>query len=191
MKKLTALVLAVLLIFGLCACSGNSESTDTTGVTSDSTQNGTPLTTPSNAGDDTTLSSVAVKEDVNAEDAKAEAFAALDEFDVELDLTGLNKNMLIAQVQDITNNYKNYIGKTIRITGSYDQSYYDQTDKYYNYLFGYDETGCCAAWAIEFYGDSVPETIEPYTTLSMVGKINAYEELGVEYPFIDVEHIAL
>lgn len=191
MKKLTAVVLALALVFALCACSGNGGQNDTTDVSSDSVQNGTPLTNSSNPADDTTLSSVAVKENVEEEKAKEEAFKALDEYEVDLDLTGLNKNMLTAQVQEILNDTKSYIGKTVRITGAYDQSYYEQTDKYYNYVFGYDDTGCCAAWYIEFYGDTVPEQIEPYTTISMVGKISTYDELGITYTFIDVEHIVV
>lgn len=191
MKKLTAIVLAFALVFALCACTGNSEQNDTTDVSSDSVQNGTSLTNSSNTSDDTTLSSVAVKENVEEEKAKEEAFKALDEYEVDLDLTGLNKNMLTAQVNEILNDTKSYMGKTVRITGTFNQSYYEPTDKYYNYVFGYDDTGCCSAWHIEFYGDTVPEQIEPYTTISMVGKISTYDELGITYTFIDVEHIVV
>ena len=196
MKKLTAILLACLLVCALCAC-GSSQSQpaqpDTTAPPSGNVDQitdptgGTPLTAPDNSGDATT-SSLAVSENEQEQEAAA---AKLAEYDVDIDTMGLNNNMVTAQMTAINQDPSSYLGKRIRVTGVYDQTYYEPTDKYYNYVLGYDETGCCAAWGMEFYGDEVPEKIEPYTSISMVGTISTYDEEGITYTFIDVEHFAM
>lgn len=197
MKKLTAVLLTALLVFGLCACGGNRSQpapADTTAPPSDnvdqvtdSTADSTALTVPDN-GADMTTSSLAVSENVQEQAAAAAKLAA---YDVDIDTEGLNNNMVTAQMTAIAQDPSAYLGKRIRVTGVYDKTYYEPTDKYYNYVLGYDDTGCCAAWGIEFYGDEVPAQIEPYTSISMVGTIRTYEEEGISYTFIDVEHFAM
>lgn len=197
MKKLIAILLACMLTLALCACGGNAGSQNTTDnqpvdsnvdQTSDAANAGTPITTPNNAAVGNTTSSLAVSENVQAQEAAA---AKLSEYQVDIDLEGMNKNLITAQMQAINQDPSSYIGKTIRVTGTYQQSYYEETDQYYNYVLGYDETSCCAAWGMEFYGDSVPEKIEPYTSISMVGTISTYDENGIAYTFVDVEHFAM
>ena len=185
MKKLIAILLAGLLIFSLCACGGQSQPApaDTTAPQSDNvdqistTSPGTSISVPETSVDITT-SSLAVSENVEQQEAAA---AKLADYKVDIDLEGLNKNMITAQMTAISQDPSSYLGKTIRVTGVYDQSYYEQLDKYYNWVLGYDETGCCAAWGIEFYGDEVPEKIDPWTSISMVGTISTYDEEGIAY----------
>ena len=195
MKKMIAILLAGLLIFSLCACGGQSQPApaDTTAPQSDNvdqistTSPGTSISVPETSVDITT-SSLAVSENVEQQEAAA---AKLADYKVDIDLEGLNKNMITAQMTAISQDPSSYLGKTIRVTGVYDQSYYEPTDKYYNYVLGYDETGCCAAWGIEFYGDEVPENIDPWTSISMVGTISTYDEEGIAYTYIDVSHFAM
>ena len=195
MKKLIAILLAGLLIFSLCACGGQSQPApaDTTAPQSDNvdqistTSPGTSISVPETSVDITT-SSLAVSENVEQQEAAA---AKLADYKVDIDLEGLNKNMITAQMTAISQDPSSYLGKTIRVTGVYDQSYYEQLDKYYNWVLGYDETGCCAAWGIEFYGDEVPEKIDPWTSISMVGTISTYDEEGIAYTYIDVSHFAM
>ena len=195
MKKLIATLLAGILVFALCACGGQNQPkpVDTTAPPSDNvdvintTDPGTTISVPETSADITT-SSLAVSENVEQQEAAA---AKLADYDVDIDLEGLNKNMITAQMTAITQDPASYLGKTIRVTGVYDQTYYEPTDKYYNYVLGYDETGCCAAWGIELYGDEVPEKIDPWTSISMVGTISTYDEEGIAYTFIDVSHFAM
>ncbi len=196
MKKLTAVLLACLLAFALCACGSSQSQSAQPGTTAPPSGNvdqitdptgGTPISAPDNSGDATT-SSLAVSENEQEQEAAA---AKLADYEVDIDTMGLNNNMVTAQMTAINQDPSSYLGKRIRVTGVYDQTYYEPTDKYYNYVLGYDETGCCAAWGMEFYGDEVPEKIEPYTSISMVGKISTYDEEGITYTFIDVEHFAM
>ena len=190
MKKLTAFLLAAVLVFSLCACGGNADpaaQTDNVDAVNNTTDAGTPITTPDNNADVTT-SSLPVSENAEAERAAA---AKLADYDVDIDIEGLNKNMVTAQMTAIMQDPASYLGKTIRVTGTYEQTYYEATDKYYNYVLGYDETACCAAWGMEFYGFNVPETTETYTSISMVGTISTYQEEGIDYTYIDVAHFAM
>lgn len=168
MKKTIALILILSLALTLCACSGKSATTG-----------------------DTTLSTVAVTEDISAAEAKSAKFKALEKYDVDIDTNGLNKTMLTAQMQSISQEPEKYLGKTIRLTATYQKQKANTGDKFYNFAFGYDDTGCCAAWGIEFYGDSVPDNIEDFSSISMVGKISQYDEDGATYTFIDVQHFAV
>ena len=213
MKKTLAILISVLLAFALCAC-GNGGSSDTptaaantqsnapadTTVSStdgatqaldtvnDTANAGTTLSTPAdNTESDTTLSSLAVRQD---EDAEAKVAAKLDQYNVDIDLQGLNNNMTTAQMQSIMQDVKPYLGKTIRVTGLYEKTHYDETGLDYNWVIGYDDTGCCAAWSVEIAGDEVPADLAPDTTISLVGTIGTYDELGVTYTVINVDHLA-
>ena len=157
------------VLASLAACSGGDDSSAQT-------------------NDNTTVSALAVTIDTSVDEDKQNRLDDLKQYEVDIDLTTLNTTMLQARVNEILENPNDYKGKTVRVTGSYNKSYYEQTGKYYNYVLGYDQTMCCAAWGIEFMGDSVPEEIEPYSTIGLVGTFDFYEELGQTYFYINVEH---
>ena len=199
MKKALAVLISVLLAFALCAC-GSENNDPTSGAPTDNTSTqaldtvndtanaGTTLTTPAtNAESDTTLSSLAVRQDENAEAAAA---AQLDKYSADIDLKGLNNNMTTAQMQSIMQDVKPYLGKTIRVTGLYEKTHYDETGLDYNWIIGYDDTGCCAAWSVEIAGDELPKDLPLDTTISLVGTIGTYDELGVTYTVINIDHFA-
>ena len=191
MKKLFSIALALLLALTLCACGGNAGGDPTTSAldtVNDTSNAGTTLSSPSDAApSDTTLSSLAVRQDEAAQQAAADKLAS---YDVDIDLMGLNNNMTTAQMQAIMQDPSSYMGKTIRVTGIYETSYYEQTGLTYNYIIGYDDTGCCAAWNMEFSREGIPADLERYSVISLVGKIDTYDELGVTYTYINVDHIA-
>ena len=187
MKKILVILLSLSLLFAFAAC-GKNTSPDTTAATVGSTDTGTPVSTNTPADDGTTLSSMAVSEDAAGEAAAA---AQLDGYTVDIDLAGKDKTTVTTQMQTIANDPKSYIGKTIRVSGTYEAYYSEATQKTYNNLLGFDTTGCCAAWGIEFYGDAVPDTIPDYETISVVGTIDTYDEDGQAYTFIDVSHFAM
>lgn len=176
MKKIIALVLFLIIALSLCACGEGG---------SDNSQISSP------AGD-TTLSTVAVTENTAAVQEKSEKFKVLEKYDVDIDMNGLNKTMTTAQMTSIINEPEKYLGKTIRLTATYQKQPAETGDKKnYNFAFGYDDTGCCAAWYIEFYGDSVPEDMEDFSSVSMVGKLAQYNEGENKYLYIDVDHFAV
>lgn len=188
MKKIICLLLTISVIFAsLAACSQKAENTGSQNSTSSvSGQEGSA--SPAQKDDSTTVSALSVTIDTGVDADKQKRLEELSQYDVDIDLTTLNTTMLQARVNEILDNPNDYKGKTVRVTGSYNKTYYDQTDKYYDYVLGYDQTMCCAAWGIEFMGDCVPEDIEQYTTIGLVGTFDFYEELGQTYFYINVEH---
>ena len=187
MKKVICLMLTLSVVFAsLAACAKGTGNTDNQNTSSASQQNGSDSSDQKD--DNTTVSQLAVTIDTSVDAQKQKKLDDLGQYDVDIDLTALNTTMLQARVNEILDNPNEYKGKTVRVTGYYNKSYYDQTDKYYNYVLGYDQTMCCAAWGIEFMGDCVPEEIEQYTTIGLVGTFDFYEELGQTYFYINVDH---
>lgn len=188
MKKFICLLLTLSVVFAFfAACSKGNENTGAQTTASSASQSGNTDST-AKQDDNTTVSALAVTIDTSVDADKQKRLEDLKQYDVDIDLTTLNTTMLQARVNEILENPNDYKGKTVRVTGSYNKSYYDQTDKYYDYVLGYDQTMCCAAWEIEFMGDCVPEDIEQYTTIGLVGTFDFYEELGQTYFYINVEH---
>ncbi len=115
-----------------------------------------------------------------------EAAAAAQE--AEINLSDMNFNMIYAQVNEIKASPEDYLNKTISVTGTFQTSYYDETDKDYYYIIGSDTTSCCN-WNIEFIlsdGLSYPQT---GTQIELTGIYSSYEELGVTYYYIDASSI--
>ena len=188
MKKIICLMLSLSVILAsLAACSGGSKDTTDNQNTSSASQQGDSASS-TQKDDNTTVSALSVTVDTSVDADKQKKLEDLKQYEVDIDLTTLNNTMLQARVNEILENPNDYKGKTVRVTGTYSKSYYEQTDQYYNYVLGYDETMCCAAWGIEFMGDSVPEEIEQYTTIGLVGTFDFYEELGQTYFYINVDH---
>ena len=188
MKKFICLLLTLSVVFAFfAACSKGNENTGAQTTASSASQSGNTDST-AKQDDNTTVSALAVTIDTSVDADKQKRLEDLKQYDVDIDLTTLNTTMLQARVNEILENPNDYKGKTVRVTGSYNKSYYDQTDKYYDYVLGYDQTMCCAAWGIEFMGDCVPEDIEQYTTIGLVGTFDFCEELGQTYFYINVEH---
>ena len=175
------------ILASLAACSGGSKDTTDNQNTSSASQQGDSASS-TQKDDNTTVSALSVTVDTSVDADKQKKLEDLGQYEVDIDLTTLNNTMLQARVNEILENPNDYKGKTVRVTGTYSKSYYEQTDQYYNYVLGYDETMCCAAWGIEFMGDSVPEEIEQYTTIGLVGTFDFYEELGQTYFYINVDH---
>ena len=64
--------------------------------------------------------------------------------DIDIDLTKLNSTMVYSTVNDMMNNYNNYIGKVIRVKGFFSPVYYEPTKQYYYSVIVPDATACCA-----------------------------------------------
>ena len=130
----------------------------------------------------------AVKTDGDAPTAQETPAAA------DVDLTGLSTTMLYAEVNNIMTNPENYMGKTIKIVGPYNVSYYDKTGLSYHYVLIEDATACCQQ-GIEFlwkgdhkYPDDYPQA---QTRIEVFGVFGSYEELGQTYYYLAVDDVAI
>ncbi len=105
----------------------------------------------------------------------------------DIDLTKMNAAMRYATVLSMTENPEVYLGRTVLISGKYIKNYYEPTEKYYHFVSGYDDTGCCT-WGYEFILDenlfSYPEE---NSNVTLRGTIRQYTEHDAVYYYIDVD----
>ncbi len=101
------------------------------------------------------------------------------EEDIDVDLTQLSSTMVYSEVYNMVFYPENYIGKTVKMSGSYMVFHDEGTDKYYHACIISDATACCAQ-GIEFelagepgYPDDYPELGAP---VCVVGVFDIYRE---------------
>ncbi len=113
---------------------------------------------------------------------------------IDVDLTKLSSTMVYSEVYNIVNTPESYMGKTIKMKGLYNASYYEGTGNYYHYVLIKDATACCQQ-GLEFVwkGDHAYPADYPEngTEVEIVGVFGQYEELGVTYNYIETDNITL
>ena len=118
------------------------------------------------------------------------AVAGNEKSGVDVDLTLLSGNLAYAEMGVMLANPDDYMGKTVKISGSYVTSYYDLTELTYHYVALLDVTTCCQQ-AIEFIlEDAEPgDYPEIYANIEITGIFGVYDELGRDYCFLAVDSI--
>ena len=101
--------------------------------------------------------------------------------EIDVDLTVLSKTMVYSEVYDMVYYPDNYIGKTVKMKGSYSNFYDDNYKRYYHGCVISDATACCSQ-GIEFeltddyiFPDDYPEIGEE---CSVIGVFDTYMEDG-------------
>ena len=106
-----------------------------------------------------------------------------------LDMTKMSDTLIYSTIENMKKTPEGYLGMTIRISGSYVKSYFDETGNYYHFVTGADSTGCCS-WGYEFLPDENKWSYPAENTkITIQGKIKSYNELGIDYYYIDVEEM--
>ncbi len=103
---------------------------------------------------------------------------------IDIDLTVLSGTMVYAEVYNMMAAPKNYIGKTVKMEGSF-AAYHDEvSDNYYFACIIMDATACCSQ-GMEFvltddytYPDDYPEEGED---ICVIGVFDLYNEDGLTY----------
>lgn len=99
---------------------------------------------------------------------------------VDIDLTAMSSDMVYATVYQLMITPEVYVGKTIKMKGSYYASWYEPTEKYYHYVLIADAAACCSQ-GIEFiWGDGehvFPDEYPDYfAEVEVVGTFITYTE---------------
>lgn len=109
---------------------------------------------------------------------------ANDQENIDYDLTAMGSDMVYATVYQLMINPEEYVGKTIKMEGTYYATYYEPTAKYYHYVIIQDATACCAQ-GLEFIWEdgshAYPEEYpEDEADVTVTGIFETYTEEGDE-----------
>lgn len=104
---------------------------------------------------------------------------------VDIDLTVMSSDMVYATVYQLMFESEDYVGKTVKMRGTYYATWYERTQKYYHCVIIKDATACCSQ-GLEFiwedgnhiYPDEYPED---ETEVEVTGEFEIYTEDGYEY----------
>ncbi|MBR2258357.1 MAG: hypothetical protein IJ899_13680 [Blautia sp.] len=103
--------------------------------------------------------------------------------DIDVDLTRLSANMVYAEVYHMVVEPEDYVGKTIRMQGTFIPFHDDENQKdYFNCLIA-DALACCSQ-GIEFIPNEASQNareFEPGTEITVTGTFATYEEEDEEY----------
>lgn len=163
MKRIICVLFSAIIIFGSVGCSANSAENKT----SKSNQKGVADILSSAAeAQPTTVGSVTVP----ATSAPADNIQYPElEYDAEVDLTEFNSNMVYSEVAAMVSTPEKYIGKTVKMQGTFDVYTDINTGTYYYACIIKDATACCSS-GIEFswkgehkFPDDYPSVGTPVT----------------------------
>lgn len=101
---------------------------------------------------------------------------------IDYDLSTMSNEMAYVMLYQIGTDPEQYIGKTLKIRGSYYAIYDEETQKYYHYVVIFDSAACCSQ-GIEFiWEDGIHIYPDDYpldkTEIEVVGQFEAYTEEG-------------
>ncbi len=101
-----------------------------------------------------------------------------------MDLTKLSSTMVYSEVYNMMYAPDGYVGKTIKMTGLYNNYYDESQDITYYACIVQDATACCTQ-GVEFVPDEASiELMASLTTsdkITVVGTFDTYEENGSKY----------
>lgn len=103
----------------------------------------------------------------------------IEERTVDIDLTTMSSTVVYAQVSDMMANPSNYLGKIVKMTGTFNLYTNQDQTVFYSTCEVADATACCAN-GIEFV---MPDNGNPIVgeEITVVGRFEDYEEDGIKY----------
>ena len=113
---------------------------------------------------------------------------------VDIDLTALSNTMMYAEVNNIMTSPRDYVGKSIKMSGPYNATYYEQTAEYYHFVIIRDASACCAS-GLEFVWNGKHSYPKDYPKegemIEVTGVFGSYEELGQTYHCLLADEVVL
>lgn len=113
--------------------------------------------------------------------------------EVEVDLTTMSSTMVYAEVYNMMMYPDEYMGKIVKLRGTFAVYHDDNTGKDYFAAVVSDATACCSQ-GIEFVWDNgthkYPDEYPPADTeIEIQGPFGVYEELGKKYAFLTIDDL--
>lgn len=198
MKKWISLMVCIMVVFMPAGC-GNSSSTSRQGnqpagvndvleagmAEEDSKKEADSQTNTSEADDTVSERQNGVNEDAPVPEQPGKTETAADSAEgIDIDLTSLSSTMVYSEVYNMMVSPEKYLGKTVKMDGSFALYRDEAADKYYFACIIADATACCSQ-GIEFvltdeysYPDDYPEE---GGEIRVVGVFDTYQEGGYTY----------
>ena len=205
MKKFMAIsvVLSILCMLAAgCAGGGEAVAPINTGITTGTVAGSMPgassdardeVVTPAEPETGTPTETATGNEtEVKAATSKpAETFA---DVKVDVDLMAMSDILARAELNNLRTNSDQYIGKTIKMSGSYYSLFLPETSQEYHFIsFSYADA-CCRS-GLEFKLVEDDSTIGKYPeqnkNIVIIGTVGKYEEWGATYAYLEVDKLAV
>jgi len=107
--------------------------------------------------------------------------------EIDLDFTGLSATIAEAMYHNVVNNSADYLGKTIRVSGTYNPLFLPQNGNTYHYIVVIPGDECCQLSfefmlpANDMHLDSFPPKLTP---IEVTGVLSRYTERGITYLYL-------
>jgi len=113
---------------------------------------------------------------------------------VDVDLTVLSETVLSAELMHIILNSDDYVGKTIRVRGTYYSLFHEASGEFYHYVITKQGDECCQE-GLEFvwngdhtFPDDYPEMGTP---IELYGVFSRYQGEGIRFFYLAVDDISI
>lgn len=100
-----------------------------------------------------------------------------------IDLTSLSSTFVYSEVFIMMQTPEKYLGKTIKMEGTYRTSYSEETEKNYHFIVIEDAEACCQQ-GLEFALADGATYPPDGTRVTVEGTFKSYEELGTTYYYV-------
>lgn len=209
-KYISVLLLLCLIMISAAGCTKSEtpqsdgkkteteKSSEVTGKTDDNNKDSnadksTNNNTNSNANNNTGSNTGSNTDNIGDGNTVTQEKSAASE-NVDVDLTVLSSTVVYGEVYNIMTQPDEYMGKTIKMSGSYYAAHSDETNQYYHYIIIADAAACCQQ-GLEFIWSGDHKYPEDYpkdeTKAEVIGVFSSYEELGHTYYYLAVNNITL
>ena len=119
-------------------------------------------------------------------------FALAENQIVDVDLTALSITMRAAEMFNMQMQPENYLGKTVKLQGSYSVTYSESTNTPYHFVLVADAAACCQQ-GMEFIWNGEHAFPEDYPVINkdieVLGVFSVYEKAGYLRYYIATENI--
>jgi len=109
---------------------------------------------------------------------------------IDVDLSALSSTMLSAQYNNIMTSPNRYIGKTIKVRGSYAAFFSEAAGGYRHYVITKEGDDCCTE-GFEFIWSGEHEPLEEGVKIEAVGVFSSYEEAGRTWYYLAVDELSV
>ncbi len=180
MKKLLTFAVCAVIALSASACGSSNQAADKAAQSSKSKTVSDVLSQADTKSEETTDNGAPIA--TQADPSKL-VYPELD-YNAELDLTTMSGTMVYAEVSNMIKTPSDYLGKKVKINGTFDVYVDPKTESYYYACIVRDATACCSS-GIEFspskklkYPDDFPKVGTP---IAVGGEFETYKEGETTY----------